>query len=513
MRDGASKSIKLNRDLDRLVEKALEQGRPVKIGWGRAGDENPRQGDFGVMTHLPEGARVLCLGDLGECAGSANRGGTLTIRGGAGSMLGSFHSSGKTVVEKDVGGRVGFKMSGGEISIQGSVGEEAGAGMTGGVILVRGHAGGSLGAGMSGGDILVMGSVGSDPGIGMNGGRILISGSCPPPPEGVEMRSVTKKEISEFEELLSPIGASLNQDALVLEASSDHSPTDWISDFSISEGFENISLFPNEDPLPEHSPLDHLTLLVPDGLESDGILLQIPWIIRCETTNGAEEWGSCEASAIVTKEPRGNDMLLVGREGLVDSIEYLPECSALVFDISEFPGLNDAEIEAILVSLCSRMDDSSIVLLRGNIARVEHLFRLVMDLELDGAIVDCATASGSRLASSLPKIGLASKAIGVGSAGKFVFIEIRDEPNAKDLLIAIGSGCTGIVAPCSDGDLSSKIRQLESEVKGWMREIGVDRIDRIGRRNLRADDYDTAAISGLRLIGFDRPLKMWLDLR
>ena len=81
------------------------------------------------------------------------------------------------------------------------------------------------------------------------------------------------------------------------------------------------------------------------------------------------------------------------------------------------------------------------------------------------------------------------------------------------MLIAIGSGCTGIVAPCSDGDLSSKIRQLESEVKGWMREIGVDRIDRIGRRNLRADDYDTAAISGLRLIGFDRPLKMWLDLR
>ena len=46
-----------------------------------------------------------------------------------------------------------------------------------------------------------------------------------------------------------------------------------------------------------------------------------------------------------------------------------------------------------------------------------------------------------------------------------------------------------------------------------MREIGVDRIDRIGRRNLRADDYDTAAISGLRLIGFDRPLKKWLDLR
>jgi hypothetical protein len=30
------------------------------------------------------------------------------------------------------------------------------------------------------------------------------------------------------------------------------------------------------------------------------------------------------------------------------------------------------------------------------------------------------------------------------------------------------------------------------------------------RRNLRAMDMDTAAISGLRLVGFERPLPMWL---
>ena len=59
---------------------------------------------------------------------------------------------------------------------------------------------------------------------------------------------------------------------------------------------------------------------------------------------------------------------------------------------------------------------------------------------------------------------------------------------------------------------SSKIENLGREIRGWMRDIGVDRIDRIGRRNLRADDYDTAAISGLRLVGYERPLKMWLEL-
>ena len=158
------------------------------------------------------------------------------------------------------------------------------------------------------------------------------------------------------------------------------------------------------------------------------------------------------------------------------------------------------------------MDNNSIILLRGRIDRIERVFRLVMDLDLDGAVVICSTPSGSRLASSLPKIGLASKAMGISETGKFVMLEIDFEPQAKDMLIAIASGCTAVVSPHMGGSVHSKIENLGREIRGWMRDIGVDRIDRIGRRNLRADDYDTAAISGLRLVGYERPLKMWLEL-
>ena len=129
MKELAIKSMKLNRDLDRYVEQALEQGRPVKIGWGRAGDERPKDGEFGVLTHLPEGAKVLCLGNLGPLVGAANRGGTLTLRGSTGSMVAAFHVKGKTVVEKDVGDKAGFGMRGGEITIQGSSGSETGSAM------------------------------------------------------------------------------------------------------------------------------------------------------------------------------------------------------------------------------------------------------------------------------------------------------------------------------------------------------------------------------------------------
>jgi len=513
MRDFVSKSVKLNRDLDRYIEKALEQDRPVKIGWGRAGDERPKDGEFGVITHLPEGARVLCLGNLGDCAGIANLGGTFTLRGSAGSMLGAFHESGKTVVEKDVGDNTGFMMSGGEISIQGSVGDNAGSGMTGGSILVRGHTGSNLGSGMKGGSVIVMGSVGSDPGIGMNGGRIIIAGSCPPPPDGVEMRTIKKSEISEFSDLLDPIGLSLSEDALVLEPHEILPEEDKIPEAFVSEGFEKISLFPNEDSLSKQAPLDHYTLLVPGKGDSEGLLLKIPWLISIETTSENEDWGGLDFPAIVRSDPREVDLLLIGLKDIGNSVDAVKNCAGIILEISNLPGQNDAEIEAIIVSIVSRMSDSSLVMLRGNIDRVEYLFRLVRDLELDGAVIECATPGGSRLASSLPKIGLASKAMGLTGGGKFVMLELENEPDAKDLLIAVASGCSAVVSPLSGGNASSKISDLSRSLRGWMKEIGIDRMERIGRRNLRATDFDTAAISGLRLVGYERPLKMWLDLR
>ena len=514
MRDITAKSVKLNRDLDRYVEKGLEEDRPVKIGWGQAGDERPKEGEIGVITHLPEGARVLCLGTLGECAGAINRGGTFTLRGSASSMLGAFHVAGRTLVEKDAGDKVGYRMAGGSITVQGSVGNEAGAGMTGGTIIIRGHTGSKLGAGMAEGTIVVMGSVGSEPGVEMSGGRLIVSGSCPPPGQGVIMRSIENDEISEFSHLLEPLGLSLNEDALVLEASKNLAGPEDSPEVFVTEGFERVSLAPsNEDRLSNHGPLDHYTLILPTDADSGGVLFPVPWLVQCDT---ASEWKgrmSDKQPALVQSAPRATDLLLVGEEGLADSISVVGQCAGIVLDLSDFPGLNDAEIEALLVSLYSRMSESSLVLLRGNVDRVEHLFRLIVELDLDGAIVDGASPGGARLASALPKIGLASRAMGLAEHGKYVMIEIDESPSAEDMLIAVAAGCPVVVAPPSEEDVEVYLTWIEGNLRGWMRELGIDGLERIGRRNLRATDYDTAAISGLRLIGYDRPLPMWLELR
>ena len=163
------------------------------------------------------------------------------------------------------------------------------------------------------------------------------------------------------------------------------------------------------------------------------------------------------------------------------------------------------------MSLTSTMDESSLVFLRDGVERVEHLFRLVSELDLDGAIVDAGTYGGNRAASALPRIGLAARAMDFSAHGRSIAIEIDNSPSSKDLVIAASAGCSFLVGPIpGDCDAAKHIADLDSEFRGWMKEIGVSRVSMFSRRNLRAMNMDTAAISGLRLVGFERPLPMWL---
>jgi len=77
----------------------------------------------------------------------------------------------------------------------------------------------------------------------------------------------------------------------------------------------------------------------------------------------------------------------------------------------------------------------------------------------------------------------------------------------------LASGSNSVVAPFNGDNVEEPLKEISAELSGWMREIGIENIERIGRRNLRAMDYETAAISGLRLVGYGRPLPIWLDSR
>ena len=64
MRNNTNKSIKLNRQLDKLLVEAMKKDLLVKIGWGREQDKKPRDGEIGAITLLPDKSKVLLLGNL-----------------------------------------------------------------------------------------------------------------------------------------------------------------------------------------------------------------------------------------------------------------------------------------------------------------------------------------------------------------------------------------------------------------------------------------------------------------
>ncbi|MEE3269762.1 MAG: hypothetical protein VX204_01445 [Candidatus Thermoplasmatota archaeon] len=512
MREVTAKSMKLARDLNGMLDEALERDLLIKIGWGRSGDEKPKSGEVGAASHLPNGSRVLLLGDLGQCAGAMNNGGIFTLQGSAGSMLGAFQSDGRIVVEKDAAERAAHHISGGVVIVQGSAGDDAGAGMSGGTLIVRGHAGKGVGSGMSGGTIVVLGSVGTEPGLGMSGGRIVIAGSCPPPGEGSTMRGIEAEELSEIAKHLEPMGLSIEEDALVL-TSSEGSVSQSIEppQSSVAEGFESIALIPSSsERLPPHTSLDSLTLLMPLGSEEGGLLFPTPWLIETETAESWQGDAESEQPALVKHSPRACDLLLIGGDNIVECSMHLSGCAGIVLDLEDIPPMDDAEIEGILISLTSKMSDESLVLLRDRVDRVDQLFRLVVDLDLDGAVIDAASPGGSRAAAALPRIGLAARAMNLTGQGRHLMIEMDEAPGAEDLLICVAAGCSVLVAPPPESGLEETLQWLVSTLRGWMVGLGVDGLEKLNRRNLRALDYDTASISGLRLIGYDRPLPMWL---
>ena len=513
MRSATDKSVKLNRQLDKLLIETKKKDLLVKIGWGREQDEKPREGEIGAITHLPNKSKVLLLGNLGECAGAVNRGGIFTLQGSASSMAGAFQESGKIIVERDVGSRAGYRMRGGAMIIQGSAGTEAAASMSGGIIIVRGHAGDRLGADMKGGLAIILGSTGTEPGLNMTGGKLVIAGSCPPPGDGVSMRSINKKEIEECEIHLNALGLTISDDALVLESSKPNKGIENLGlNSSIVENFENISLIPdNNEKVPAYKSIDPYTLILPRNLESEGALLPLPWLVECQS---ASKWKGDNANkqpALVLEKPRNIDFVILNEQNIVNSTNIIKDCAGIVVDLKKFPSMNDAELEAIIVSLASRMSASSLILLRNDVNRVEELFRLVVELDLDGAVVDAAVPGGGRVSATLPLIGLAAKSWNFKNSKRSIMIEVDKIPDIEDMLIVIASGCDAIVGPISQQEIENDFEDKNIKLRQWMVELGIDGLEKIGRKNLRANNYETAAISGLRLIGYNRPSPMWLN--
>jgi hypothetical protein len=514
-----TRSMNINEKLGPRLKIAAEQNAILRIGWTNAGDPVPKNGELGLCPALPEGARLRALGVLGSWVAAFGKGGSFTIQGDAGSFLGAANQGTTIVCERMAGHYTGYAMSSGTITVMDGSGDDAGAHMSGGTLIIRGASGARVGGGMSDGLIVVHGDIGTDPGAGMTGGRIVVNGRCPSPPPGVVLRPLEPKELKEINKTLSDESFHVPSDAVCLIPSNGLAVEQ--AGFVVSAGdLSSVGLL-NEE-LPHLRPYQTVDTVALIGVAEDVQSLALPLPLLPCLTSGATlspEKGVDPLvadvlnrhPALVEGEPRAVDVLLIGQDRLTSVGSELPNAGGFAIDFQRLPPMNAEQLDGLLVALRSMAKPNAPVSFVDGISRVESLHTKAAYHGIDMALLRIEDGSGLSEAAALPMLGRSKKEHLFGTTTQTGLL-LGFAANGHDLAVLLASGADLIscVAPMADSeDVAYWLQGTQDDLANELRRIGLSSIDMLERKHLRALDSETAAVSGLRLAGYGRPLPHW----
>lgn len=490
-------SMSINSRLPAQLEKALERNIVLRIGWTTNGEPVPKDGELGLCPNLPEGSKVRSLGNLGPFTAAFGQGGTFTHQGDVGSYLGAGNNGNKITCERTAGPCAGFGQQNGRITVLDGVGDDAGAMMSGGLLVIRGDAGIRIGGGMRGGDIVVHGDVGGDPGAGMTGGRIIINGRCPSPPPGVLLRTLKKPEVTEINKMLGEDDLHIPADAVCLVPDGDI--TEGIM-ADCREDLSGISLIPTTtNHLPKYSTCDTVALI---GNE-DALALPIPLLPYIPKGVQDDLFHPC----LVRESPRDCDIVIIDAQNIANAALLVKSSAGFAIDMDSLPKLDGAAIDGLLVALrCIAGPLAKVLLVRG----VSQSAKLHADSQhhgVDAAISVLNDGSGLSAASSLPMVGRSASVNLQENCQASMWLPWS--ATSEDLAILCASNVAFTICPAPDENVAGWIAQVSAGLSAHLNRLGLASIDSLERANLRACDQDTAAVSGLRLAGYDRPMPHW----
>lgn len=516
--DVVVRSFNINSKLGPKLKAAAEQNAILRIGWTNAGEPVPKNGELGLCPGLPKGAKIRALGLLGSWTASFGQGGTFTIQGDSGSFLGAGNNGNTITCEKSSGNYAGFAMNSGKISVLDGCGDDAGAMMSGGILVIRGNAGSRVGGGMTGGLIVVDGDIGSDPGSGMTGGKIIVNGRCPNPPNGIQLRPVTEAELKSINKEIDDKEFVIPKDSVCLEPIEEYEPTNFETVVS-SGGMSGIGLVPSDSPRKmNYMSCDTVALIGERDETNTPIALPLPIlpeILDGNTLTGSDTSKSPDILTsqpfLVSINPRSNDFLNITTSSLTDIAEQLPNCSGFIVDFTQLPSMNSEEIDGLLVSLRSLIGREKPFGISDGIGRVESLHKRASYHNADLAFCKIEDGTGISEPASMPLIGRSSKSNltnGITEPG----IQLGFTADAHDVakFRATGVKIVNCKPPMEDYlEIENWLNLMQEELSMILRELGYDSIDALSRQNLRALDFETASVSGLRLSGYERPLPHW----
>ncbi|MGB0700095.1 MAG: hypothetical protein ACPGO6_03685 [Candidatus Poseidoniaceae archaeon] len=513
--DVVARSFNINNKLGPKLEAAAEQNAILRIGWTNAGDPVPKNGELGLCPGIPKGAKIRALGTLGSWTAAFGKGGVFTIQGDVGSFLGAANNGNQITCERSAGNYAGFAMSSGKISILDGCGDDLGSCMSGGLLAVRGNAGLRVGGGMTGGIIVVDGDIGNDPGAGMTGGKIIVNGRCPNPPEGVVLRPITDSELVELNKEIDDKNFQIPNDSVCLESSGEQKNNNHSV---VSAGdLSMIGLVPSGQPRNMfYSTCDTVALLGERAESNTPIALPLP--ILPHITDGNILVNKKKPSKlvetqpfVVTHNPRTVDFISVEMNNLTHCTDALSSSGGAVVNLMKMPSMDAEEIDGMLVAIRSLLGQEKPFGFADGVGRIEALHKSSSYHNADISICIIEDESGISESASLPLIGRSNKA-NLENTYTDSGIELGFSANAEDIAKLRASGLKFVCCSSpsdSYDEISNWLDEIQSKLSTILQNLGLESIDSLSRQNLRALDYETAAVSGLRLSGYERPLPHW----
>jgi len=214
---------------------------------------------------------------------------------------------------------------------------------------------------------------------------------------------------------------------------------------------------------------------------------------------------------LTRSNPRSIDFALVDEHNLADAPELLEASAGAVFDFDHLPAMNSEQLDGFFVAVRTLMGKEKPFGIINGLGRTTNLHVRAAHHKADLAISRIEDGSGVPEAAALPIIGRSAKSNLEGTHTD-VGVLLGLSATAHDLAVLKASGIKIIACevPMADAsDLVHWLQTLHQDMAGVLSRLGLDSIDRLQRANLRALDHETAAIGGLRLVGYERPLPHW----
>ena len=403
-------------------------------------------GQDSIAVGIDKNVKVLVDGKAGDFFGALNKNAEITLKGDAGNFAGYMMSEGKIFIDGDAAGMLGHKMGNGMIVVSGDV--ESLGNILGGSLFVKG-------------EIRDVGNAEIQT-LDDNEKEILKKYNL-----GETKKVVSKKMEYRKKEVFKPVVSSLN-DFLLLK-----------------RGNETIRE-------------------VDTNLEIGKLKLKTPMFLSPEKPNpgfalGASESGSFSVSQsteeiekiknnIVIRWPVFTD-LSVG-----DAIELIPT------DFKEVELLKEVT------------EHKETIIVRIPPFDLYENVKKAVKAKPDAIAVDC---------SYFPVIGVfgpALKALDEAKEKNIKLLIIANLRSAEDAVKALAFGADGIGffynerngdVQTVSSEISNFINRMNEEIKTIVSSMGHDSIDQLNKNDLMALTYDAAAVTGVKLIGYDRILPMW----